>query len=139
MIDFTVPGAPQGKGRPRATTVQGKARLFTPDKTVAYESLVALFGAQAMAGRPLLAGAVRVRVVATFPIAKSWPKARREAAETGKAPHTSKPDADNIMKAVADGLNGVCWVDDSQISESCIRKTYGTEPRLDIFVEPLSE
>ena len=46
-IRFDVPGMPQGKGRPRAGKVAGKARLFTPEKTVAYEGLIALCAAQA--------------------------------------------------------------------------------------------
>lgn len=38
--EFTVPGRPHGKGRPRATVVNGHARLYTPDTTAAYEAAV---------------------------------------------------------------------------------------------------
>ena len=37
---FTIPGAPQGKARPR--TVLGGKRTYTPEKTVNYEALVKL-------------------------------------------------------------------------------------------------
>tara|TARA_R110002126_G_scaffold9539_7_gene43028 strand:+ start:2447 stop:2938 length:492 start_codon:yes stop_codon:yes gene_type:complete len=32
-----------------------------------------------------------------------------------KIPHTKKPDADNLLKAVMDALNKVAWNDDSQV------------------------
>lgn len=41
MIEFVVPGSPQGKGRPRIGRVAGHARMFTPPKTVAYEGSIA--------------------------------------------------------------------------------------------------
>jgi Holliday junction resolvase RusA-like endonuclease len=44
--------------------------------------------------------------------------------------HTSRPDADNILKAVKDALSGVCWIDDAQVSYAVIRKTYGNEPKM---------
>lgn len=60
-IHFHIPGQPVGKGRPRIGKVGAHARMFTPAKTVSYESTVALFAAQAMAGRPLLPGWERSR------------------------------------------------------------------------------
>ena len=46
LISFTVPGNPQGKQRPRIGKVGPHARMFTPAKTVSYESTVALFAAR---------------------------------------------------------------------------------------------
>ena len=59
-VSFTVPGSPVGKGRPRIGRVGAHSRMFTPHKTAAYEGLVAHAGQQAMAGRPLIEGAVSV-------------------------------------------------------------------------------
>lgn len=42
-INFHIPGQPVGKGRPRIGKVGAHARMFTPAKTVSYESTVALF------------------------------------------------------------------------------------------------
>ena len=40
-IDFTIPGEPVGKGRPRAFVMKGAGiRMYTPKKTVNYENLV---------------------------------------------------------------------------------------------------
>ena len=43
-VEFTVPGAPVGKGRPRMAA----GRMYTPAKTASYESLVAYAAAVAM-------------------------------------------------------------------------------------------
>lgn len=40
MIEFTIPGDPRGKGRPRVVRLKNGASMsYTPDKTVAYEEL----------------------------------------------------------------------------------------------------
>lgn len=133
MIVINVPGLPQGKGRARF----GNGRTYTPAKTVAYEGLIALAGEQAMDGRALLEGPVYVTLTAFFPIPKSWNKARTAQAQSGLAWHTSKPDGDNILKAVGDGLNGIVWKDDSQLAFTKVIKQYGPAPRLEIAVELL--
>lgn len=134
MIRFTVPGLPQGKGRARF----GNGRTYTPAKTVAYEGLIALAGQQAMAGRELLTAPVYIQVHAFFPIPASWSKKRRVAAATRLTWHTGKPDGDNVLKAVGDGLNGIVWKDDSQVAFAKVLKHYADTPRLEVFVEPLA-
>ena len=133
MIRFTVPGLPQGKGRARF----GNGRAYTPAKTVAYEGLVSFAGQQAMAGRDLMSGPVYITINAFFPIPASWPKKRKLAAQSSVIWHTAKPDGDNVLKAVGDGLNGVVWKDDSQVAFSKVTKQYAETPRLEILVEPL--
>jgi Holliday junction resolvase RusA-like endonuclease len=49
--------------------------------------------------------------------------------------HTGKPDADNILKAVCDALNGIVWHDDSQVAFARVLKQYGEEARLEIDIE----
>lgn len=131
---FVVPGLPQGKGRARF----GNGRAYTPAKTVAYEGLIALAGQEAMSGRPIIEGPVYIVVNAFFPIPKSWSKAKRAAALAGSAWHTGKPDGDNILKAVGDGLNQVVFKDDSQISFAKITKRYAETARVEIMIEELN-
>lgn len=133
MITFSVPGVPVAKGRPRMTVRSGMARAFTPARTVAYEGLVAHAGAEAMRGRSPLDGPLSLNVVATFPIPKSWPKKRQAAA----LHHTGRPDADNILKAIGDGLNQVVWADDSQLARVSVEKRYGAVPGVTITVQSL--
>lgn len=132
-IRFTVPGRPQGKGRARFA----KGRTYTPAKTVAYEGLIAMAGEKAMNGDDLLERPIDLHVTATFQIPKSWSAKRKAAASQGLEWHTSRPDGDNILKAVGDGLNGIIWKDDSQIVCARITKIYGPVPGLDVLVEAL--
>jgi Holliday junction resolvase RusA-like endonuclease len=57
---------------------------------------------------------------------KSWSK-KKKAVMWGK-PHTSKPDIDNLVKAILDALNGVAFNDDSQIWEIQSSKIWTDEP-----------
>ena len=133
-ITFTVPGTPIAKGRPRATTIGGHARMYTPAKTVRYESDVALFAAQAMAGRPPVDGPCIVIVSAVMPVPASWPKSKQRAALAGDLYPTGKPDLDNLLKAIGDGANGVIWTDDSRIVDLHITKRYGLTPGVHVVV-----
>jgi len=45
------------------------------------------------------------------------------------------PDTDNIIKIVADALNGVAYRDDAQIVRVEASKFYGEKPRLFIRIE----
>lgn len=134
MIRIHVPGQPQGKGRARF----GNGRTYTPAKTVAYEGLIAMAGQDAIGDRPMIEGAVKVTVIATFDIPKSRAKKIAKAMENGPVWHTARPDGDNILKALADGLNGVVWKDDCQIALAKIVKQYGEKPGLEINVEVLA-
>ena len=46
-----------------------------------------------------------------------------------------KPDIDNIVKVVADALNGVAYKDDTQIVFVAAKKAYSAEEGLDVIVE----
>lgn len=139
-ISFKVPGEPRGKGRPRATRMGNNIRLYTDAKTSAYENLVALACQQAMqaAGQPPLTGALALSVIAYVGIPKSTSKAKREQAAEGYLRPTKKPDLDNIIKAVLDGLNGVAFVDDVQVVNISAKKLYAiAEPYLLVSVAAL--
>src|SRR3989304_5792878 len=138
MINFTIPGEPVAKGRPSATTVNGLARLYTPKKTVNYESLVALAAQQAMGDRNLFDGPVSLGINAVFQITKSWSRKRRTANYHNPEFVTMWPDFDNTLKAVCDGINGVVWIDDSQIAIiDRSYKVYGEYPGVFVVVRAL--
>lgn len=138
MIRIVIPGKPVAKGRPRMTAINGHARSFTPPKTVAYEGLVAFAGQCAMEGTSLLEGPVSVTLWAYFPLPKAANKARRANAVAGLEWHVSKPDGDNILKAICDGLNGVVWHDDAQVAQATVIKLYSETPRAVVEVKSLS-
>jgi Holliday junction resolvase RusA-like endonuclease len=136
MIAFTVPGNPVGKGRPRVSRRGGFARMYTPEKTASYESLVALAGSQAMEGRPVLESACSVTLDIRVPIPASWSKKKQAAALAGELQPTTKPDIDNVEKAIFDGLNGVVWKDDVQVVAVTKCKRYSDAPGVHVCVEP---
>lgn len=133
-IAFTVPGEPQGKGRARVGNIGGHARMFTPAKTVAYEGLIAHAAAQAMQGAPLLVGDCRLEVEIVCGVPASWSQRKRAQALDGQIRPAKKPDSDNVLKAVCDGMNGVVWKDDVQAVEGWWKKTYGETPGLRVRV-----
>lgn len=138
-VQFTVPGTPIAKGRPRISTAGKFPRAYTPERTVKYENLVRLVAAETMAecGQALFDGPVCVEITALFPIAQSWSRVKREAAACGLLSHTSRPDADNIAKAITDSCNGIVWNDDSQVARLAVEKRYGAEPMTLVWVRSL--
>ncbi len=47
----------------------------------------------------------------------------------------TKPDTDNISKAVCDSLNKLAFRDDSQITTLIVKKYYATIPRVEVEIE----
>lgn len=139
VCSFTYDGPAVGKGRPRATTVQGRARMYTPAKTVTFETAIGLHGAQAIRAQgPLCVDmpvALRVDVIRA-PL-KSWSRKKAEAMR-GRCV-TGKPDADNIGKAIADALNGVAYLDDAQIADFHVTRRWGDADEIIITVEAFDE
>ena len=138
MIAFTVPGAPQGKGRPKVVKIGGFTRMATPTKTVAYEGLIAHAAQMAMAGRPMLDEAVACNVFIDAPVPASWSQRKQREALAGGVLPTTKPDADNVVKAVFDGLNGVLWRDDVLVVDLRVRKRYAATPCVRVEVWPVA-
>jgi len=138
MLTFTIPGTPIGKGRPRVTTRGGKfATMYTPEKTVNYEGLVAHSAKVAMAGMPLFDGPASVRMEIICQVPASWSQKKRSAAIAGQVYPTTKPDIDNVEKAIFDGLNGVVWRDDVQVVEVSKCKRYGDTPGVRVMIIPI--
>lgn len=132
--EFVIPGKPHGKGRPRATTVGGRARVYTPKASADYEAEVRRAGAPHFAAP--IAGPVKLRIVAYFLPPKSWSKRKR--AEMQGQFHTQKPDGDNLMKSIKDGLNGVAWHDDCQAADCRVVKRWGSCDETFVLVEALA-
>jgi len=126
-ICFAFPGKVAGKGRPRFSSRGGKIRTFTPAKTRAAETFVKTFGRQAFAGRAPFNGPVSLSVCMMVAIPKSWSRAKRENAYWV----TAKPDIDNTLKLLADSLNGIAWVDDSQIADVHVTRVYSPTATID--------
>lgn len=130
-IRFTVPGKPVPKGRPRCSCRGGEPRLRTPTKTRVYERAVAMCAAAAgvrrLAGLP-----VEVEIVVVVPRTT-----RCRKSEPGRRPHAVKPDLDNYVKAVIDGVFGGNGMEDGRVvrlSAEGWRAAIGEDPHVDVMI-----
>lgn len=130
-VEFTIQTDPVAKARARAGA---GGRFYTPKKTSNYESIVALHAKQAMKWRAHIDSACVLNLVFHMPIPKSWSQKKRAQAIGGEIRHTSKPDLDNLIKAIKDGLNGIVWVDDAQVVRVVAEKKYSETPRVECCV-----
>jgi Holliday junction resolvase RusA-like endonuclease len=128
VIEFIVPGQPVPKGRPKFARRGKNVVAYTPAKTVAYETLVQRAAGAAMAGREPTARPVRLVVSLALQVPASWSKKRQAMAIAGTIRATKKPDADNVLKGLKDGCNGIVWRDDAQVVSIELSKAYGENP-----------
>lgn len=133
-FSLVVQGRPEPKARPRAAVVGGSARIYTPGTTARYEDRVRKTALRDWRGAPLSGVAITLLGVFYLPIADSWPKWRKAAARDGDIVPTGRPDLDNLVKAVLDGLNGTVFLDDSAIAETRIAKRYCDRPRVELVL-----
>lgn len=136
-LTFSMAGAPRGKGRPRTTVRGGFARVYTDPKTRTYESSVKGLARKAMGEREPFVGALSVSIRFRLELPKSMTKRDRAAALAGERAYLGRTDLDNLAKAILDGCNGVCWVDDAQIVRLFLTKVGTDKPGVDVKVEPL--
>lgn len=135
-VSFHVPGKPQGKARARTFRANGITRTVTPENTVLYENLIkdrflsVADGVFFNRGTP-----VELRVVARFIPPSSESKKSQQRMLSGEVLPLKKPDMDNIVKVVADALNGVAYHDDTQVVLVIAKKAYSAVEGLDITVE----
>lgn len=134
LITFEIPGPPVGKGRARVARRGRFTTMYTPEKTASYESLVAMSAHQAMQGRAMLLDAVAVTLDIRVPIPASWSQKKQAAAIAGQIRPTTKPDIDNVEKAIFDGLNGVAWKDDVQVVRVTKEKRYAPAPGVAVTI-----
>ena len=131
-ITFFVPGPPIGKESVR----KGSHGWYIPAKTRNYMDLVSWHAREAMRAREPFQGPLRMSFRAVFSIPKSWSQEKRRA--FGSHYHTSKPDVDNIHKAIGDACNKIVWDDDAQVCAGEHLKEYGEKPGVRIIIEELT-
>ena len=136
MLKLTVPGEPQAKQRPRMTR---QGRTYTPSRTVNYETLIKECFASTHPRHVPLEGPVVLNVSSYFTVPASWSLKKQRMALDGRLRPTKKPDVDNVIKSVADSLNGIAWKDDSQIVTVIANKWYSDRPRVDMEIIEFGE
>ncbi len=136
MTTIIVPGEPIARPRQRVGVVNGHARTYTDAKHPihGYKAAIQLAW-QATAVWPC-SGPMTMRIEAVFsrPKGKTWKRKPMPS-----YPHTSKPDFDNVAKAVCDALNGLAYHDDSQVFLCTVTKRVAAgdeQPRTEVHIEP---
>lgn len=142
-IKFTVLGEPQGKGRPRFAKINGQTIVRTPEKTAIYENLVAIEYKKAAMSQGFDrfgdSEELKMRIKAYYQMPKAARKRRQELMMLGEVRPTKKPDVDNIIKVIADSLNGIAYRDDAQIVSVECQKFYSDTPRVEVEIYPRLE
>lgn len=136
-VEFTIPGEPKGKGRPRFSTKSGSA--YTPQATVSYENLVKVEYQRQLGNKRFEDGKpLKMTIYANYPVPKSTSKSKSVQMLHGIIRPTKKPDMDNIAKIIADSLNQIAYRDDAQIVELFINKGYAAIPQVQVSIEEIN-
>ena len=135
-IEFTVFGKPEPQGSTRAFIPKGWNRaIITSDnpklkswrQELAKAAMVACCEAETIEFP--IPGSIPLQVALKFFFAP--PKKVR-------AQHkTTRPDVDKLMRAALDGMTGIVYHDDSQVSHALITKSFGVPERVEIYVATL--
>lgn len=129
---IVIDGEPQGKGRPRFSR---NGHAYTPERTVTYENNVR-FAYLSEYGREKFpeTAQIALEIAAYYGIPKSDSKKKRAAKLANEIRPTKKPDMDNVVKCIADGLNNIAYHDDKQIVSCTVEKYYSEEPRVEVVI-----
>lgn len=105
---FEVLGKIRSKERPRINRYT--MNIYTPTGTKSYEYQIAQAYRTMFSSK--MNGDIKVEIIAHFKISKANTKKIKPLTNC-----TKKPDIDNIVKVVLDGLNKVAYEDDKQVIE----------------------
>lgn len=133
MIRFIVHGTPKALKRHRT----GKFGNYDPSKLDKETFLI--LAHKHRPSKPLDCP-IKLSLTFQFPRPKShFGTGKNSERLKDNAPywHTSTPDTDNLVKMVADALNGVYWKDDSCICDISAIKMYSQSPKTIVVIEEI--
>ena len=117
---------PQTKERHRYNSRTGT--MYTPKQTREYEdALKTLYFSESGS---FYTGRIKVWIEFGF-----YTKSRNRLLKH----KTSKPDIDNLVKALFDGLRGCAWQDDASIVDVHARKVWAAEDYIELEIEEVDE
>lgn len=137
-LSFVVNHAPVGQPRHKVTIFNGHPRMYLPVQHPVHAFKKAIKAE--WKGSPFFKafeGPVEIDIQCWFP----RPKSKQWKRKTNTAyRHTTKPDIDNVTKAVLDALNKLAWHDDAQVCGITVRKFVCGEcsPRVEIWIGEVS-
>jgi Holliday junction resolvase RusA-like endonuclease len=131
-IAFTVSGDPVPQPRARITVRGRHGHAYTPSdhKIHAYRAAIAAAAVEAGA-TPTDAAPITLIVDLVFARPKSH---FRKSGLREDAPKLPRADCSNCLKGIEDSLNGVAWVDDTQVGRVVVEKSWGTQGRTTVRI-----
>ena len=103
---------------PQARIRFGGGRCYEPSRLREYKNKIAKLAKEC--GAEKLQGAVKMTI-------RLYRKFKATSRRFG--------DFDNLAKAICDSLNGVCYVDDSQVVSCKVEKIQSATPKIEIEIE----
>lgn len=137
-IKFVIPGVPVAKGRPKFRRTGAFVQAYTPAKTLKAERLIRDCFNAMQEVPPKDYDHIGLTCNFYMPFNKSVSKKKR-IAWNEKKHHIVRPDIDNLVKAIADALNGVAFKDDSAITCLDCCKIYSDSPRTEVYITYCNE
>ena len=134
IVTFEVEGDPVPKGRPRFARRGQFVQTYTDAKTIDYETHVAMKARQAIGASEPLQGALTVFLYLRYAVPPSYSKKRKEAC-LNDLEYPKRVDIDNCYKSITDAMNGIVYLDDSQIVEAHITKVYHEQGGANVMVQ----
>mgnify|MGYP001300937043 CR=1 FL=1 len=143
-MDFTItiPGVPMAQPRPRATTINGKSRVYQPKTARDSKATIQSHANDWIENNPdweRLEGPVAVRITAVFKCPTS--QYRKRSPQKAKF-KSNGPDLDNVAKHYMDALcaSGIVCNDDRQVATLQVIKiqaAQGEPPYTKVEIVPL--
>lgn len=144
-VVITVPGTPVAQPRQRHAVRTRKdgsafAHNYTPKNATvqSYKQLIAVCAMRDFEGPPLRCP-VKLTIFAFFPRPQNlvW-----KTKEMPRLAMQKKPDGDNVLKAIKDALNGICWLDDRLVYDERICRIVcggNDDPKTVIMLQPMPD
>lgn len=132
---LVIKGEPVSAGRPRFSGRGGFVKAYDPKKSRDYKTLIKQQALQQLpAGYQSVDGPIEVDIKVYRSIQKSISKKEYARRLSNDVRPTVKPDTDNYIKIILDGLNKLIWLDDNQITDISAHKYYSDNPRVEVEV-----
>jgi len=148
-VRFTVHGIPRPAGSKKAfyNAKLGRSMVVDAnDNSRPWKALVSDAAIQAMTDAngylPPLTGPLLVEITFWMPRPKShFGTGKRAEVLKPSAPrfHTSAPDALKLARGVEDAMQGICYLNDSQIAVEILQKPYGSPARCEVRVVQIEQ
>ena len=133
-VIFMIPGEPKGKGRPRFARVGNYVKTYTPEATAVYENLIKICYQKEHGPRFAREKQLKLSVWIYMKIPESASEKKKRQMMAGEIRPTKRPDADNVLKAILDGLNDVAYHDDAQIVDVDVHRYYSITPHCVVVI-----